>query len=824
MAYFVKKTRNILVIDAIMLLLCLVGVYRSLNKARIDAEFDQRINLVIVTGQDTRANTSSLMPGDIVCSVNNITIERLEDIEYICDGFRIGDKIPVVVRRSGTEYTIQATLTHFYTLHFIILSGVVAAIFFIIGLFVFLKLSDKHEAYIYHWLSIGIALINTTTWGRFADFPLGFEHLTRLAYSTAYAFVPVLFVHFSYVFPVRKEKLFPKFMETLYVISILLAVWQSVFFLISLDQKTLEGFHHFLKALNTTRWFFALCILFGIINFFHSYFNVKEEMDRRKLRWILLGLTIGPLVFVIFWQIPLALTSEGLIAQEIVVIALAIAPFTFAIAILRYRLLDIDLIFRRSSVYFFTISGLMLIYALIVGSAATIIAGLGVFTLRASLIASAFAAVISALLFEPLRKRVQLFIDRKFFRVRYDYRMAQNRFTSRINQSYDIDQMADFTVNELQNLLQPRCIAFYLRSEKDNNWDRIAEINWRYGKKNLLSELSKDDFPASQIIALPENIEAGIYFKEADRRLFEENKIALAVVCKDQHKEAGAFLILGRKKATLIFSQEDIDLLRTIASQIGLAVERIRLQQSLIMQLAETRRLDELNRLKSYYVSSVSHELQTPLTSIKMFAELLKSKKNLAEKDRREYLEIIEGESERLTRLIHNVLDFSRMERGVKEYRFSEINIIEVIENVLQAMKYSLKQQGFKVDLNFEQSEIFLSADQDALYEALLNLISNAIKYSKTEKIISISAAVENNQVKITVADKGVGIAEAEQEKIFDTFYRSGDKYIRSTGGAGLGLSIVRHIVEAHQGSIKLRSAPGKGSGFIICLPLRKSP
>ena len=818
-----RQTKTVLLTDAIILLICLMGIYRAAEKAWLPVDLEQRAGEIEVAGQRAEYKLQPFRKGDVLLKLNTISVRRIEDIEYICDGFRVGDSVSVKLVRAGNHLSVKAALTRYYSLSFIILMSIVGALFFVLGLFVFLKLSDKHEAHVYHWLSIGIALINTTTWGRFTTLPFGLEHLMRIAYSGAYAFVPALFVHFSYVFPVGKKKPFSQFMRLLYLLSAFLALWQVGTFLLSIKIFSIARFHHFLLALNVTRWFFALCIIFGIGNFFHSYFHAKEEIDRRKLRWILLGLSIGPLVYVILWQIPQALVSKGLISEQAVLLALAVAPITFTIAILRYRLLDIDLIFRRSSIYFFTIAALMIVYALIVGALAALVAEWGVFSLRASLMASAFAAVISALLFEPLRKRVQHFVDKKFFRVRYDYRIAQNRFTARINQFYDVEQMAAFTVQELENLLHPRCIAFYLYSEEDKQWQIIARNNWRYAKSNLIHELAKQDYHASQIIALPEFVESAIYFKEADRQLFEESKIALAVVCKDQHKEAGAFIILGRKKATPVFSQEDIDLLRTIALQIGLAIERIRLQQNLIMQFAETRRLDELNRLKSYFVSSVSHELQSPLTSIKMFAELLKSKKNLAEKEKREYLEIIEGESDRLTRLINNVLNFSRMERGVKEYHFSEMNLIEVIEKVVQAMKYQLKQHGFKIDLNFAQAEIMLPADKDAIYEALVNLISNAVKYSQSEKIVSISAAVEKGQAKIAVADRGVGIPAAEQKKIFDTFYRSKDKYIRSSGGAGLGLTIVRHIVEAHQGSIKLQSKPGQGSTFIIYLPLGKS-
>jgi len=378
-------------------------------------------------------------------------------------------------------------------------------------------------------------------------------------------------------------------------------------------------------------------------------------------------------------------------------------------------------------------------------------------------------------------------------------------------------------VQELEDLLHPRCIAFYLRSENGAAWNLAAERNWIYAKDNLINYLSSNFLESSEIISLQEYIEADIDFLQAEPNIIHENKIALAVSCREQNNESSGFLILGRKKSTPVFSQEDIDLLRTIASHIGLAIEHIRLQQNLMLEQAEAQRLDELSRLKSFFVSSVSHELQTPLTSIKMFAELLKSKDNLSAEDKLEYLEIIEGESERLTRLINNVLDYSRIERGVKEYHFSHVDLKEVIENVLNTMRFQIKQHGFKTDVQLPEEDIVLSADRDALHEALINLIANAIKYTKSDKEIFVSAAMENNNVIISIADKGIGIAKEEQEKIFDTFYRSAEKHIQASGGAGLGLAIVSHIVNAHNGTITVSSRPGEGSIFTINLPLENA-
>jgi len=267
------------------------------------------------------------------------------------------------------------------------------------------------------------------------------------------------------------------------------------------------------------------------------------------------------------------------------------------------------------------------------------------------------------------------------------------------------------------------------------------------------------------------------------------------------------------------FSLEDVDLLKTVCAQTGLAIDRVQLQKKLILQSEETKRLSELNQTKSLFVSSVSHEMKTPLTSIKMFADLMQSKKDISETEKNEYLEIIEGESDRLKRLINNVLDFSKIERGEKKYNFSEIDLKKVINSVIQTLKYQLKQHEFKLDTHLPDIEVKMTADADSIIEAIENLISNAIKYSSDDKYISVSLIHKNDKNIIEISDKGIGISEEDQKYIFEAFYRSEQENVQTLGGAGLGLTIVQDIMLAHNGKIEIDSQANKGSTFRLIFP-----
>jgi signal transduction histidine kinase len=230
-----------------------------------------------------------------------------------------------------------------------------------------------------------------------------------------------------------------------------------------------------------------------------------------------------------------------------------------------------------------------------------------------------------------------------------------------------------------------------------------------------------------------------------------------------------------------------------------------------------------LARLKSDFVANVSHELRTPLALIRLYAETLELGRLNAKEKYQEYFRIIREESERLTALINNILDFSRIEAGRKEYEFKETNLPELVRSTLDSYRFQIEQNGFAFEENISRDIPPLNVDREAIARSLLNLVNNALKYSKDQKYIGVSLYRADSCVKLEVLDHGMGIPPAEQEKIFEKFYRCGDPLVHNIKGSGLGLSLVRHIVRAHGGDVQVESAPEKGSKFTIALPLDPS-
>jgi len=229
----------------------------------------------------------------------------------------------------------------------------------------------------------------------------------------------------------------------------------------------------------------------------------------------------------------------------------------------------------------------------------------------------------------------------------------------------------------------------------------------------------------------------------------------------------------------------------------------------------------ELSRLKTEFVSNVSHELKTPLSLIRMFGETLESGIVQDESKRVEFYRIIRSESERLTRLINNVLDFSKIEAGVKQYNFQEAEVGSVVSKALDTYRLEIRNLGFTIDCRLLSKPITARIDPDAVCEALLNLLDNAAKYTGEDKHITLSMETSEPWIRISVSDRGVGIPQDKLNSIFDKYYRLQTQKTRETAGSGLGLTLVKHIIEAHGGRVEVESEVAKGSKFTLLIPMK---
>lgn len=264
---------------------------------------------------------------------------------------------------------------------------------------------------------------------------------------------------------------------------------------------------------------------------------------------------------------------------------------------------------------------------------------------------------------------------------------------------------------------------------------------------------------------------------------------------------------------------EDLVKERTTTAFAILAVLALIFAGGIYFLYSNIRREIYLSQAKSEFVSNVSHEIRTPLSLIGMFAETLETGRVTTEEKKREYYSIISKETSRLSRIVNRILNFSQLEANKKAFNFQPVQINDLCADILKMYFYPMHEKGFTFEFKPDPDAIMVRADKESISEVLINLVDNAIKYSRDNRNITITTGAEGRYTFVSVKDQGIGIAKNHQRDIFDQFYRAPTGDVHNTKGSGLGLSLVKKIVEAHGGEIKVDSAVNKGSTFTIFFP-----
>jgi signal transduction histidine kinase len=235
--------------------------------------------------------------------------------------------------------------------------------------------------------------------------------------------------------------------------------------------------------------------------------------------------------------------------------------------------------------------------------------------------------------------------------------------------------------------------------------------------------------------------------------------------------------------------------------------------------LRYTIRQLELAQIKAGFVSNVTHELKTPIALIRLAVETLEMRRVSNPEESEKFLRTIGRETIRLSQLVDNILDFARLEAGQRLFRFEAVDIGQVVRDTLESLRPRFEHQGFAVEVNLPETLPMVRGDTTALTHCMLNLLDNAMKYSRTRRQIRVAAEARNGFVAVSVSDSGIGIAPGDQKRIFEKFVRVETGLVHDVKGAGLGLSLVDQIIRAHGGRVELKSSLGEGSTFTLVLP-----
>ena len=243
---------------------------------------------------------------------------------------------------------------------------------------------------------------------------------------------------------------------------------------------------------------------------------------------------------------------------------------------------------------------------------------------------------------------------------------------------------------------------------------------------------------------------------------------------------------------------------------------------AVILVFRNLRKEVDLAQTKSDFISNVSHEIRTPLAVISMFSETLEMNRVPSEEKKAEYYRIISKETQRLTGIVNKILNFNQTEAKKKSLHLERLNLETEIKGILDTYDFHLGNHGFKYTLEL-QSDLWVLADKEALIESVINLIDNAVKYSDQKKQIEIATGRDNGFAWIAIKDYGIGISAKDQKHIFDKFYRVSTGNLAKKRGTGLGLSLVKQLMEAQKGKVTLSSEPGNGSTFKLYFQLDKT-
>jgi two-component system phosphate regulon sensor histidine kinase PhoR len=238
-----------------------------------------------------------------------------------------------------------------------------------------------------------------------------------------------------------------------------------------------------------------------------------------------------------------------------------------------------------------------------------------------------------------------------------------------------------------------------------------------------------------------------------------------------------------------------------------------------ILLVLSLKRASDLSQLQLDFLSKVSHEFKTPLTSIRMFTETLAEDRLLTDEQKRQCLRMLESETKRLDTMIGRLLDFGRMEAGKMTYHRQPEPLQAVVDTALKAFEPIRLRERVDLTLDVGSDLPLILADREMMGQAVLNLLQNAVKYGGEDKSIRLSCEAKNGKVTVSVRDTGPGIPRKEHRRIFERFYRIDDRLSRQQQGSGMGLAIVHHVVQAHGGQVRVRNLPAGGAEFIISLP-----
>ncbi len=814
-----RERHGFLGLSLIVLVIGIFGITRSW--VRPGLPFDWEIRAHQITVKKILAPASELSPNDVLLGSDGIPLRHREELEFLFDGKTLGDSVTATVLRQGQTTTVSIKpWGHWYSRRYLIISFIIGLCLWGIGAWVVWSRLEDKSARLFFLLTLSLATVVMVGTARLPAGTPPWNYFLPGLYYLVYPFFPALLLHFLMSFPRHKRLLHSSRLQdwAIYLPAVVFVLALEIFHGRALSSAEMALFREYHRVFTFHRGYIVIYFLLAMAALVHSYFTANDESEKNKTRWILWGIAAGASPFMLLWTLPNLLDTAPIIPEEIADLTIIVAPLSFAVAIVKYKLFDVDIIINRSIVYSLLTGAIITFYLLLAGLTGQFLHGLS--PQANSFIAISFT-LLAVTIFNPAKQLIQRFVDRTFYRVKYNYRLAINAFSPLMVTAKSQGETLELLMAHIENSIPLEKMAVLL--PRNGVFEIAASRGVKDEEKNWLGFAEHDEvIRLAKIHARPlakagrADSSAVVYLQLLES--FERTGMEILLPVERSTGQWG-FLVLGQKRSGTRYSVEDLELLSMLALEAFSALERIHFQEMTIYERAEKEKLEALSQLKSEFISLVSHELRTPLTAIRWAAQnLIDGIPAKSPPPIEHYLKGIHASSLHLGRMIENLLDVSKIESDRLEILPESVCLAEMIGTVIHSVTSLVAGKNLRMQTEVSK-DLQVMADRDALQEILSNLIENAIKYSPEGKTISVEAHGTEGRVVISVRDEGMGIPAEKQKAIFEKFERvSQDKKTREKG-LGLGLYIVKKLVEAQNGAIHVQSQIGVGSTFTVTLP-----
>ena len=732
-----------------------------------------------------------------------------------------------------------ATLVASLDIGLLVINFFVATLVWAFAMLVMFKANLVRDSQVFYWMSLSLAIVMWIYWPENDLTFQGGRWISLVLSNGLYPLTVAFLLHFSLVYPDGWWRPWIRWLTPLvYLPAVALSI--SLVILLPWARQSLDPADVAVYEVVFTRALpFELSteLLLGLGALAFSYVRTRHESSRQRLKWLFWGFGIGIAPHVLLNELPKGFGLAPILPEYVTYPFVIFAPTAFFISVVRYRMLDIDVVIRRSLVYSLLTLFVVCVYLMLVGAGDWLT---GLWWNQAAPWVRVFAVLVMAAAFEPMRRVFQGLIDRVFYRNEHDQRVALMEYSREMAHTLDIYALAG-RLHELLDRTLPveQLMIFTVEG------DTIVHV-----PRSALTAEERDPIRLrlDRVPGLNGSSDSGAY---SPGGLPPELASADLLVPLRIDDRLTGMIALGAKRSGDDFNSEDHRFVKALAAQTALAFDRARafkviqdLNVSLehkvftrTQQLAtandrlaeQYEQLQKLNQMKEALTRMVVHDLKNPVSTILLGLEFLDcSEVGELPEAVNNTLNIISSTAQEIQDLIANLLDVYRMEAGELHLSHSQSPVTDLFAEAIRRTRVLAKYRRVEV-VSDCPAELTLESDVDLMVRVMVNLVTNAVKHSRRDEPIELranrnGADGDSGMVEITVRNHGPVIPPEFQEKVFEKFFQVEGKKSGVIAGTGLGLAFCKLVVEAHQGRIWVESpVPGQpdGASFAISLPRR---